>query len=902
MTGQYDLWLVAGAFTMALAASFVALELAHRVARVQGRGAWAWLAGGAVALGLGIWSMHFVGMLAFHLPIPLAYDPLITAISALPAILASGLMLHMFYRGRFNRMRIAAASLTMGLGIAAMHYTGMAAIPVVPSIRYDPALVALSVAIAILVAFAALKLLVAFSSSRSFLHKMLAALLMATAICAMHFTGMAAAQFSPDSVCIVPAGSFDNLTLAAIVASNTLAVLLVTIGLAVYDSRTEERDRRHMENLNRINEELRERTRRAERLASALESNQKALLQFRAAVETSADAMFLVDRETLRYVDCNETACQLLGYSREEILRLGPAELNVDPEEQMASAFDDAVPIGSKGVGARADRRLARRKDGVVLPLEVRRTAVSVGGRRIIVSVARDISEREQQERALRDSEAAATLAREQLRLALVASKRALFDWHVASGEVFLDERWAEIVGGEAGAMRTTIGVLRARVHPEDVGEVDRKVRAVVKGETQFYEVEHRVRSEGGEYVWIQSQGKVVERDPSGRAIRVSGTNADISGRKRAERDLLSAHENLARGMAALERRNREMQILAELNGLLLTCVSMDEACAAIPKFAEQLFTRARGALFLVDSSGARLGLSVAWGDHPEDWSSLSPSECWALRRGRIYGVSDQARAPACQHLAGRDLAGGYVCVPLQLQGELFGLVSLAYAQATEEIDEAAQIEQRREQLASVFSEQVALALSNIRLRDDLRQQTVRDPLTGLYNRRYLDESMNRELARGQRTGAAFTVLVIDVDHFKRINDGFGHDAGDAVLKRLALALSDGAREGDVICRYGGEEFVMLLCDTEPSGGEQLGLRVLQRVRELRVEHGGKDIGALSVSIGLAAFPLHAQTKEALIGAADGALYRAKSAGRDRLMVVEAIGQPPPLEPLRERS
>ena len=144
---------------------------------------------------------------------------------------------------------------------------------------------------------------------------------------------------------------------------------------------------------------------------------------------------------------------------------------------------------------------------------------------------------------------------------------------------------------------------------------------------------------------------------------------------------------------------------------------------------------------------------------------------------------------------------------------------------------------------------------------------------------------------------------MVDADRFKSVNDNYGHPAGDVVLKELARRFLEITRDSDVVARYGGEEFVMLLCDTEPSGGEQLGLRVLQQVRDLRVEHGGKDIGALSVSIGLAAFPLHAQTKEALIGAADGALYRAKSAGRDRLMVVEAIGQPPPLgAPLRKRS
>jgi diguanylate cyclase (GGDEF)-like protein/PAS domain S-box-containing protein len=1255
MNGYYDPWLVAGAFLIALVAAFVALELARRIATVQGRIAWLWLSGGAFAFGLGIWSMHFVGMLAFHLPIALAYDPLITMLSGVPAVLASGLMLFMFYRGRFSRLRVAVASLVMGLGIAGMHYIGMAAIPVVPAIRYEPAMVGLSVLVAVIVAYAALRLLFAFSASRNFLHKALAATLMAAAVCAMHFTGMAAAQFAPDTVCAVPAGALDSLTLAAIVATNTLVALLVTMGLAVYDSRAEERDRKNIEILNRVNAELRERTRRAERLAEELETNQRSLLQFRTAVESSADAMFLIDRDTMRYADVNETACQLSGYSRDELLRLGPADVNVDSPQEMVGLFDETISLGSQGGRARGDRRLIRRKDGAVVPVEVRRTAVVAGGRQIIVSVARDISERERKERALRESEArfrsltalssdwyweqdeqlrftfvsggsieggglapggphpalgkrrweldlivddealqahkamlegrqpfqnfefgvrgadgemlyistsgvpifddehgrfvgyrgvgrnitaqrrtaqlresseqrlrrmverlpagavyvfgnslefnpkaeeitgyrgpelptldawfsalypgrgeavktlylqdrqaafpgsrvvpivrkdgterlvefvaygddageiwllsdvteralaeekfrllfeqsadalllyddagvidcnaaaltmlhcqrkpallgvkaeqfcpelstrlapapepeagaaasprrfeaairrvdgsqfpaevaltrfrlgvrsvvlavwhdlsqrkkseaATMLAREQLRLALIASKRVLFDWRLASGEVFLDERWAEMLGGEPGATHTTIQALAALVHPDDQQEVASKVRAVVKGETPFYEVEHRVRAASGEYVWVQSQGKVVERDADGRAVRVSGTNADITGRKRAEGELLSAHEDLATGLSALERRNEEMLVLAELNSLLLSCVSVDEACAAIPKYAEQLFAGDRGALFLVDGTDARLELAVAWGAQPEQWSSLTPPECWALRRSRVHQVGDRARSPACQHLAGQDLAHGYTCLPLLLQGDLLGLVTLVYAPAASEVDAPARVELRRERLAGVFSEQVALALSNIRLRDDLRQQTVRDPLTGLHNRRYLDESLGKELARCRRTGGAFSALLIDIDHFKKINDGFGHDAGDAVLKMVARALVAVAREGDVICRYGGEEFVMLLCDTDLPGGEQAALRVLQAVRDLRVEHGGKDIGALSVSIGLAGFPQHGQTKEAVIGAADHAMYRAKTAGRDQLMVGGAPAKDEALE------
>ena len=209
----------------------------------------------------------------------------------------------------------------------------------------------------------------------------------------------------------------------------------------------------------------------------------------------------------------------------------------------------------------------------------------------------------------------------------------------------------------------------------------------------------------------------------------------------------------------------------------------------------------------------------------------------------------------------------------------------IALATGDEPANAAAATLRGRQQLAITLSEQIAMALSNIRMREHLRQQTIRDPLTGLYNRRFLEDALNREAARCKRNGGAFSVLMMDLDHFKRFNDSFGHDAGDAVLRSLAKALQENARDSDLACRYGGEEFMLVLPDTDSKGAAVQAQRILEVVRDLAVTHNGKTLGSLTISIGLAVYPHDGDTVKALMRSADQALYDAKAGGRDRVAV-----------------
>lgn len=239
MTGSYSLELVALSLIVAILASYTALELAGRVSQKHGKSSTAWLVGGAFAMGTGIWSMHFIGMLAFHLPIPLAYDPAITALSMVIAVFASGLALFVVSRAAMSGWSLAAGATLMGIGIAAMHYTGMYAMRMSPPIEYQPLLFVASVIIAIAASFAALW--IAFQlRHRSFgaavLLKLGSATLMGLAITGMHYTGMAAAEFAPGSFCRADSTSMSNSTLAVSIGVVTLCILVIALGVSALDA------------------------------------------------------------------------------------------------------------------------------------------------------------------------------------------------------------------------------------------------------------------------------------------------------------------------------------------------------------------------------------------------------------------------------------------------------------------------------------------------------------------------------------------------------------------------------------------------------------------------------------------------------------------------------------------
>ena len=324
MNAFYDPWLVGLSVVIAIIAAYTTLALTERLMANHERSYLYWIAGGALSMGVGIWSMHFIGMLAFHLPIPLAYDLELTIASIIPAIFASGIALFTVRSGRRSLYTVLLAGLFMGAGIAAMHYTGMAAMRMFPAIRYDPLLFTLSIAIAIGASIAALEIAFRLKEeehSRYLVSKKLgSALVMGIAIAGMHYTGMAAAEFAEDSVCLAAPQGIEPGWLAIMVGIGSLAVLSITLMISVFDARMADQNAALVTELTHTNEQLHQ---RAQMLADKMTEELRARMEkehlFKAVVEQSSDAIITRDLDG-NLSSWNPAAEQMFGYAEKEVL------------------------------------------------------------------------------------------------------------------------------------------------------------------------------------------------------------------------------------------------------------------------------------------------------------------------------------------------------------------------------------------------------------------------------------------------------------------------------------------------------------------------------------------------------------------------------------------------------
>ena len=355
----------------------------------------------------------------------------------------------------------------------------------------------------------------------------------------------------------------------------------------------------------------------------------------------------------------------------------------------------------------------------------------------------------------------------------------------------------------------------------------------------------------------------------------------DLTERKQAEKAIREANEKLTAWVGQLQQRNREISLLGEMTEYLLGCQHQDEISKVVALFLPQLFSKLSGALYVLTSANDLLEAVTAWGQGAPTAHVFVPEDCWAVRRGRGHTWTSTAAGLPCPHL-GPNTPDATICVPMAAQGETLGVLHLAIRGT--DLHHPDIWGESVEKLAGAVAEQIGLAITNLRLRETLRHQSIRDPLTGLFNRRYMEESLVRELQRASRAGIPVSVIMLDLDHFKRFNDSFGHAAGDALLRALATVLQKGIRAEDIACRYGGEEFALILPGAPLHIAQARADGIRQAAARLSVEHQGTSLGAVTLSLGIAVFPDHGATGETVLKAADAALYRAKAEGRDRVV------------------
>lgn len=337
---------------------------------------------------------------------------------------------------------------------------------------------------------------------------------------------------------------------------------------------------------------------------------------------------------------------------------------------------------------------------------------------------------------------------------------------------------------------------------------------------------------------------------------------------------------NLLKSTRQLELSNREVRLLVSLTQLLQNCSQEDEYPPIVSSILADLFPKASGAWYGLNASENQLVNMARWGQDMDACPEFfEPDACWAYRRGQTHTIGRQELAEVrCTHIPNG--VNKSACVPLLAQGKVIGTLFLT------PLDESVQVEDfygRYIDLLASVADTISLSLSNLRLRVSLRDMAIQDALTGLYNRRYMQESLEREIERAHRQQHPIAVVMMDVDWFKKLNDTYGHDAGDLMLKRIADQLKRFRSGIDVVCRYGGEEFLLLIPEIAPSVLEQRLQTLLKDIESMRVNFAGKELPSTTVSMGVAYYPDDSPDPSNLIRLADSALYRAKKNGRNRV-------------------
>lgn len=345
---------------------------------------------------------------------------------------------------------------------------------------------------------------------------------------------------------------------------------------------------------------------------------------------------------------------------------------------------------------------------------------------------------------------------------------------------------------------------------------------------------------------------------------------------------LQQSNTELSASVELLADHNRYIESLNRLVELLQSCVRLEEAYEVLAGGLAKLTRAEAGSLLMMRSSRNLLERVSSWGEPRLKADIFPPEWCWGVRRGRSHFVEHEGKGPRCEHMLSGEGAAPVLCVPLAAHGETLGLVCLEGISALD----YHRAKERR--FVTSAAEQISLALANLKLREALKDQSIRDPLTNLFNRRYMEESFDRELARASRNNSEIALLFVDVDHFKTFNDDFGHTAGDLVLREIGKVLRSCVRTDDIACRMGGEEFAVIL----PGMGLAQGLARADEIREaiahIQLTASGMAFREATVSVGVAVFPRHGHVVEELVRAADAALYRAKNEGRNRTLTAEA--------------
>lgn len=427
----------------------------------------------------------------------------------------------------------------------------------------------------------------------------------------------------------------------------------------------------------------------------------------------------------------------------------------------------------------------------------------------------------------------------------------------------------------ERGSSRSRRRDWVSSIHPEDRALYKNGLLASLKN-NKYMNIEYRFVLADGSMRWLSDHADPFY-DDQGMLLGLIGSIVDVTENRRHLAALKHSDEEA-------QAHERENQLIDTMNSYLQVCLSMTETYPVIDYYVQRIFKGCAGGVYLFNENKTVVEPVVDWGVSSNASKVLDPNDSWALRQGTVHEVQYPGQGMLCDFLS-KHPVNGYICAPIIAQGDMIGMLHVEYGEIPDDFSkqEVEHHQHTRRRLVMITADNLALALVSIKLREALKQQSVKDPLTQLYNRRYMSDSLEREFARCRRAQKVLSVIIIDVDHFKRYNDEFGHDAGDKVLKELAEYIRLNMRENDIPCRYGGEEFLLLMPGVTQEEAQVRAEEFREGVKRMNIRHQGRRLGNIAISAGVASYPLCGECETTLFKSADQALYQAKESGRDRV-------------------
>ncbi len=441
---------------------------------------------------------------------------------------------------------------------------------------------------------------------------------------------------------------------------------------------------------------------------------------------------------------------------------------------------------------------------------------------------------------------------------------------------IFTNNQYKNFIGREKVEQQGGKAWFNA-LHPEDRDYCLTVFRDAFESHKSFT-MEYRLKRRDGEFRHFIDHGEPYI-DNAGAFAGFVGSSTDITDQKLSEDELQKSHDELT-------QYNHEMQLINQLNSYLQVCRTIDETYPIVSYYSEQIFPDCNGALFLFTENKSMVEATAIWGKKSILSSEvISPDDCWSLRQGKMHTTLENDERLRCQHV-NEDVVN-YICEPIIAQGEMLGMLHIEFhiPEFTSSEEKQHFIESRK-RLTKISADNLALSLVSLKLREALQAQSVKDPLTQLFNRRYMEESLERETHRCVRAKKGLGIIMADIDHFKKFNDEYGHDAGDVVLVEFAKLLTSCFRTSDVLCRYGGEEFIIIMPEAAKEIVVQRANKLCTTVKDLKLTVNNTELPIITSSFGVSYMTGESKpTTSELLKAADLALYEAKNAGRDQVSV-----------------